>query len=71
MNRRAFQASLASLAAGCLRAGDGIDQDDLVAASAAAALGGIFLPPEATRADRSLHRGARLPLVKFPRNPAL
>jgi hypothetical protein len=51
--------------------GDGIDQDDLVAASAAAALGGIFLPPEPVRADRSLHRGARLPLVKFPRNPAL
>ncbi len=51
--------------------GDGIDQDDLVAASAAAALGGIFLPPEQVRADRSLHRGARLPLVKFPRNPAL
>ena len=51
--------------------GDGIDQDDLVAASAAGALGGIFLPPEPTRADRSLHRGARLPLVKFPRNPAL
>jgi uncharacterized protein GlcG (DUF336 family) len=51
--------------------GDGIDQDDLVAASAAAALGGILLPPEPVRADRSLHRGARLPLVKFPRNPAL
>ena len=51
--------------------GDGIDQDDLVAASAAAALGGIFLPPEAVRADRSAHRGVRLPLVKFPRNPAL
>lgn len=51
--------------------GDGIDQDDLVAASAAAAMGGIFLPPEPVRADRSLHRGARLPLVKFPRNPAL
>jgi uncharacterized protein GlcG (DUF336 family) len=51
--------------------GDGIDQDDLVAASAAAALGGIFLPPENVRADRSLHRGARLPSVKFPRNPAL
>ncbi len=51
--------------------GDGIDQDDLVTASAAAALGGIFLPPESVRADRSLHRGARLPLVKFPRNPAL
>jgi len=51
--------------------GDGIDQDDLVAASAAAALGGVFLPPEPVRADRSLHRGARLPLVKFPRNPAL
>ncbi len=51
--------------------GDGIDQDDLVTASAAAALGGSFLPPEPVRADRSLHRGARLPLVKFPRNPAL
>lgn len=51
--------------------GDGIDQDDLVTASAAAALGGVFLPPEPVRADRSLHRGARLPLVKFPRNPAL
>jgi len=51
--------------------GDGIDQDDLVAASAAAAMGGIFLPPEAARADRSAHRGVRLPLVKFPRNPAL
>lgn len=51
--------------------GDGIDQDDLVAASAAAALGGIFLPPEVVRADRSAHRGVRLPLVKFPRNPAL
>jgi len=51
--------------------GDGIDQDDLVAASAAAAMGGIFLPPEVARADRSAHRGVRLPLVKFPRNPAL
>lgn len=51
--------------------GDGIDQDDLATASAAAAMGGIFLPPEPVRADRSLHRGARLPLVKFPRNPAL
>ncbi len=51
--------------------GDGIDQDDLVAASAAAALGGVFLPPEPARADRSLHRGVRLPLLKFPRNPAL
>jgi len=51
--------------------GDGVDQDDLVAAAGAAALNGIFLPPEAIRADRTIHRGARLPFVKFPRNPAL
>ncbi|MCD6048942.1 MAG: hypothetical protein K0Q55_345 [Verrucomicrobia bacterium] len=51
--------------------GDGIDQDDLVAAAGAAALNGIFLPPEAIRGDRTIHRGARLPFVKFPRNPAL
>lgn len=51
--------------------GDGVDQDDLVAAAAAAALNQIFLPPEAIRADRTIHRGARLPFIKFPRNPAL
>lgn len=51
--------------------GDGIDQDDLVAAAGSAALNGIFLPPEDIRSDRTIHRGARLPFVKFPRNPAL
>jgi hypothetical protein len=47
--------------------GDGIDQDDLVAASAAR----DFPPPRAIRADRLTYRGARLPYAKFPRNPAL
>ena len=47
--------------------GDGIDQDDLVAASGAA----LFPPPEGVRSDRSQYRGARLPFAKFPRNPAL
>ncbi|MDR3458351.1 MAG: heme-binding protein [Verrucomicrobiae bacterium] len=47
--------------------GDGIDQDDLVAASGAA----VFLPPAAIRADQTQYRGARLPFAKFPRNPAM
>ena len=47
--------------------GDGIDQDDLVAASAAR----DFPAPRLIRADRSTYRGARLPYAKFPRNPAL
>lgn len=47
--------------------GDGVDQDDIVAASGAA----LFPAPEAIRANRMIHRGARLPYVKFPRNPAL
>ena len=47
--------------------GDGIDQDDLVGASAAAA----FSPPPGIRADRFAYRDARLPYAKFPRNPAL
>lgn len=51
--------------------GDGVDQDDLVAAASAAAMNGIFLPAPDIRADRTVHRGARLPFVKFPRNPAL
>ena len=47
--------------------GDGVDQDDLIAAS-----GTIhFLPPIAIRADRIVFRGARLPYAKFPRNPSL
>lgn len=47
--------------------GDGIDQDDIVAASATAG----FLAPDEIRADRFGYRGARLPYAKFPRNPAL
>jgi len=47
--------------------GDGIDQDDIIAASGAS----LFLAPDAIRADRTQYRGARLPYAKFPRNPAL
>jgi len=47
--------------------GDGIDQDDLIAASGAA----LFLPPVPIRADQTQYRGARLPFAKFPRNPAM
>ena len=47
--------------------GDGIDQDDIIAASGAS----LFPAPDAIRADRTQYRGARLPYAKFPRNPAL
>jgi uncharacterized protein GlcG (DUF336 family) len=47
--------------------GDGIDQDDIIAASG----GSLFPAPESIRADRTQYRGARLPYAKFPRNPAL
>jgi uncharacterized protein GlcG (DUF336 family) len=47
--------------------GDGVDQDDLIAASGAA----LFPAPRAIRADQVRYRGARLPYAKFPRNPAL
>jgi len=47
--------------------GDGIDQDDLVAAAGAS----LFQAPVPNRADRTQYRGARLPFAKFPRNPAL
>jgi len=47
--------------------GDGIDQDDIIAASGAS----VFPSAEAIRADRTQYRGARLPYAKFPRNPAL
>jgi uncharacterized protein GlcG (DUF336 family) len=46
--------------------GDGVDQDDLIAATGAAS----YLPPDSVRADRFSYRGARLPYAKFPRNPA-
>jgi uncharacterized protein GlcG (DUF336 family) len=47
--------------------GDGVDQDDLVAAAGAS----LFLAPVPIRADQTQYRGARLPFAKFPRNPAL
>ena len=47
--------------------GDGIDQDDIIAASGTV----NFLAPEGIRADRFLFRGTRLPYAKFPRNPSL
>lgn len=45
--------------------GDGVEQDDYVAAQAA--LG--FEPPPEKRADRVFIEGVRLPYLKFPRNP--
>jgi uncharacterized protein GlcG (DUF336 family) len=45
--------------------GDGVEQDDLVAAGGATG----FVPPEAIRADHLVLRGVRLPFLKFPRNP--
>lgn len=47
--------------------GDGIEQDDIIAAMGAS----LFPAPDPIRADRSQYRGARLPYAKFPRNPAL
>lgn len=47
--------------------GDGIDQDDIIAASGTV----NFLPPENIRADQFRYRDARLPYAKFPRNPSL
>lgn len=45
--------------------GDGIDQDDLVAA--AGSFG--YEAPAAARADQLMPLGVRLPYVKFPRHP--
>ncbi len=45
--------------------GDGVEQDDYVAFLGAQG----FLPPEAIWADRVKIWGARLPFLKFPRNP--
>jgi uncharacterized protein GlcG (DUF336 family) len=47
--------------------GDGVDQDDIIAASGCAG----FLPPTRIRADQFVYRGARLPYAKFPRDPSL
>jgi uncharacterized protein GlcG (DUF336 family) len=46
--------------------GDGVDQDDLVAASGT----GNFLTPLAIGADETVFEGARLPYAKFPRDPS-
>jgi uncharacterized protein GlcG (DUF336 family) len=45
--------------------GDGIDQDDIIAISGTE----DFLPAKKIRADQYTYRGARLPYVKFPRDP--
>jgi len=45
--------------------GDGVDQDDMICASGTA----NFLAADAIRSDTLVYRGARLPYVKFPRNP--
>ncbi len=47
--------------------GDGIDQDDLVAAAGAA----NFAPPIAIRSDNIFVRTVRLPFLKFPARPYL
>jgi len=47
--------------------GDGIDQDDLIAAGGA----NTFAPPETIRSDRTFVRGVRLPFLKFPARPFL
>ena len=47
--------------------GDGVDQDDLIAAAGANG----FSPPAAVRSDQIFVRGVRLPFLKFPRSPNL
>jgi uncharacterized protein GlcG (DUF336 family) len=47
--------------------GDGIDQDDFIAAGGATG----YAPPAAIRSDMLIIRGVRLPFVKFPRSPTL
>jgi uncharacterized protein GlcG (DUF336 family) len=47
--------------------GDGIEQDDLIAAAGANA----FAPPEAIRSDKFFVRNVRLPFLKFPPRPFL
>ena len=47
--------------------GDGIDQDDIIAAAGSVGL----TPPQAIRSDQFFVRGVRLPFVKFPRSPNL
>ena len=46
--------------------GDGVDQDDIVAASGTH----NFLAPTTIRSDHFIYRGTRLPYAKFPRDPS-
>ncbi|HXU44037.1 MAG TPA: heme-binding protein [Thermoanaerobaculia bacterium] len=54
-----------TLAGGLGVSGDGVEQDDYVSFRGAEG----FLPPPALWADRVKIGGARLPFLKFPRNP--
>jgi uncharacterized protein GlcG (DUF336 family) len=47
--------------------GDGVDQDDLIAAGGGAG----YAPPANIRSDQVFVRGVRLPFLKFPRSPNL
>jgi hypothetical protein len=47
--------------------GDGVDQDDIIAAAGSTG----FAAPANIRADQVFVRGVRLPYVKFPRSPDL
>jgi hypothetical protein len=47
--------------------GDGVDQDDLIAAAGGAG----YAPPENIRSDQVFVRDVRLPFLKFPRSPNL
>lgn len=47
--------------------GDGVDQDDIIAASATVG----FEAPTNIRSDEYTYRGARLPYAKFPQNSSL
>lgn len=47
--------------------GDGIDQDDLIAAGGA----NTFAPPAGIRSDQTFVRDVRLPFLKFPARPFL
>jgi uncharacterized protein GlcG (DUF336 family) len=47
--------------------GDGIDQDDFIAAAGA----NNFAPPQNIRSDQFFVRGVRLPFLKFPPRPTL
>lgn len=47
--------------------GDGVDQDDIIAAAG----GNGFSPAPAMRSDQVFVRGVRLPFLKFPRSPNL